>query len=379
MFELSQTRRNLTFTLLISGFLACAPAQAVVPQFSLSLDLDGRGVISPVGDAFQCGVGGSVFFDIRPFKFVSAGFGFDYIYFPGASAWELTTFNMGGRIFPMVVTDNSEFYLQGGIGLNLLTRTLKGSLPGHFHGTAGFGYRLFLQPSLAVDLGAQYDFYSPILRPLQSVGAKLGLAWIFGTTRWPVPEVSTYGRLPEGGLWKNQRQYVWQAGDTLRGVSTKLYGEDDLYSLLVIANRDTVLEPRNLTGGVTLRVPELPPSLAELDSFRDMSLKDKEYLRWANLTEAANYRWGAQWKGPSTYIWKSRDTLPLVAEKLYGDEEMFPLLVDANEDRLILPASLVPGAKLIVPRPQEDKVEEIHAKARGADPYIWWKNVSERH
>jgi nucleoid-associated protein YgaU len=377
---MSRTRRNLTLSLLISGFLLSAPARAVGPQFSLSLDLIGHGLFSPIGENLHGGYGGSAFFDIRPFQVVSAGFGFEYLYFPGVSGvgpWKLSTFTFGGRIFPMEATESSEFYLQGGIGLNLLTHALYGSMPEHFYGTVGFGYRNMLKPHLALDLGAQYNFYSPLSRPLESVGIKLGFAWIFGTTQWPGPEVSTYGTMPKGVLWRKVRLYAWQTGDNLRGVSDKLYGESDLYSLLVDANRDNIPEPRGLTSGVTLRVPELPPSLGELDAYRDLSLKDKSYLRWANLTEAAGYRWGDQWKGPSSYIWRKHDSLLLVAEKLYGDEQMFPLLVDANEERLIHPASLVPGVKLIVPRPETDKVEEIRAKAQG-DPYIWWKNASER-
>ena len=164
----------------LAGAPASAPAQEARTheQFSFSLDaLYQALIISPWILSPYSGVGGQVFLDWRPSPYLSLGAGAQYAYFLGTPTFKLGSFDLGGRIFPfpLGVNPTGEFYLQGGVGLNLLV------LPpaeGHFHGYAGPGYRLFLDKTLALDMGLQYDFYSPIGDPSHGVSVKFGLTFL---------------------------------------------------------------------------------------------------------------------------------------------------------------------------------------------------------
>ncbi len=159
-----------------------ARAERYDQQFSLSLDVMGMGLLSCpynyLTPAF--GVGGQVFLDWRPIQPLSLGFGGQYSYFFGTSTFNLDTFDLGGRIFPFPsdTTPDGEFYLQGGVGLNLLVQF---PAIGHYHGYAGIGYRKFIGTDQALDMGAQYDFYSPIAATSNAVGLKVGWTFLFNT------------------------------------------------------------------------------------------------------------------------------------------------------------------------------------------------------
>lgn len=155
-------------------------------QFALSLDLTGSGAFSSAsgGPGFAGGLGASAFGDWRPLPYVSLGAGFDFAEYPGSN-WQTGSWNLGGRLFPLPADKRGEWYLQGTAGLELVTASLKDFWPGNFHGTAGAGYRLFMGKGNALDLGVEYDFFSPLHKPLQALALKAGWTWLFG-------EVPTY-------------------------------------------------------------------------------------------------------------------------------------------------------------------------------------------
>ena len=167
-----------------------APVKPAVParakpfetQFSLSLDVLGMGVFSSPHPYLipSYGMGGQAFLDWRPTPCLSFGIGGQYSYFFGAHTFNLDSFDFGGRIFPFSTetTTAGEFYLQGGVGLNLLVLY---PAPGHYHGYAGFGYREMMGTSQALDMGIQYDFYSPIGASTNVIGLKLGWTFIFNS------------------------------------------------------------------------------------------------------------------------------------------------------------------------------------------------------
>src|SRR5579862_8131878 len=100
---MSHSRKYFTLTLLISGFLA-APALANNrgEQFSLSLDALGQGIFynTPTNTTSYGGFGGQAFIDWRPYRVFSFGLGGQYAYYPLTSTFQLTSFDLGGRIFP---------------------------------------------------------------------------------------------------------------------------------------------------------------------------------------------------------------------------------------------------------------------------------------
>jgi nucleoid-associated protein YgaU len=312
---------------------------------------------------------------------LSFGAGAQYAYFFGTPTFKLSSFDLGGRIFPLPVGENpsGEFYLQGGVGLNLLV------LPpaqGHFHGYAGLGYRQFLGSNLALDMGAQYDFYSPIAAASHGAAAKIGLTFLFGRTDWtePVEEHKPGIRnFVVGAAWTGPSNYTWKVGDNLRRVAAKVYGDESFYPLLVDANKGLLADYRNLRPGARLIIPAPPQTQGEADRVEKSANENGTYLKWQTESEIYSQETSHQ---PSirSYRWRKGDNLPEVAERLYGDDNLYPLLVDANEKSIIHPSNLVAGKVLRVPPlPADDELGDIRLKASNDGHYIWWRNVSLRN
>jgi LysM repeat protein len=328
------------------------------------------------------GGGGQFFADYRPFQEVSFGLGLDYLFFSSPHSFKVSSADIGGRLYPFDFNQDGEFYLQGGVGMNVspLATATQAGLHGHYHGNAGFGYRFCLDKTTSFDLGAQYDFYSPQGAPVQGARIKAGLTFGFGevTEKLFKPELKREHALfiP---LWKVTPVYTWKEGDTLREVAAKLYGDEDFYPLLVDAN-PTLLAPNvQFRTGMKLNVPVPPRYESGFEAIRIKAVREGAYVHLQNLSEGAANGWGEVWAGPSAYTWKKGDTLPSVARELYGDEDLYPLLVDANQKRLSHPVNLVPGVVIKVPKPEIDEIDDIHMEVWfDKDPYIWWKNVSIR-
>ncbi len=104
--------------------------------------------------------------------------------FPGTNNWQIAPFDLGARIFPFGSSKSGEVYLQGGFGYNLLSLSSSAKTSGDYHMYLGAGYRAFIfGPDMALDLGAQCDYYSRLanLPPLYDAGIKAGLTFFFGT------------------------------------------------------------------------------------------------------------------------------------------------------------------------------------------------------
>lgn len=354
------------------------------PEFSLTFDAVGQGLINLTPPTVYPGVGGNLFADWRPFSFISFGAGAGFTQFFGNDSFNyyyLSTFDLGGRLFPFGNSDDGEWYLQGGLGLRLLILTYDPS--GHYHGYAGLGYRKFLGGNLALDLGAQYDFYSPLANPTHAATVKIGLAFLFGRTDWREPETQNENKGPEAreSDWVSSKprstDYVWRVGDNLKKVAAKLYGNPALYAFLLDANQEILAHPASLRAGVKLRVPRISSDYKTESNFRVFSA-DARYSVAEQSIQSASQR--ELQKITARYVWGKNDNLKAAAQNVYGDESLYPLLVDANEGRLILPANLVPGYRLVVPpAPVSDEERDaIHEEAWGNNHYILWRNVTNR-
>ena len=165
----------------------------------------------------------------------------------------------------------------------------------------------------------------------------------------------------------------------MRQVAYKLYGDEDFFPVLVDANPGLSKSKVAFREGMQLNVPAPPETDRAIVAVRTKAVGVRSYVHIANLSEVVANGWGEDWEGPETYTWKRGDTLPSVAQALYGDDNLYPLLVDANEAKLVHPANLVPGVVLVVPRPDVDKIDDFHMKVwYQTDPYTWWKNASIR-
>jgi nucleoid-associated protein YgaU len=369
-------RKYIALTLLISGLLAFSPLKAEKrgDQFSLTVDAMGQALFPYNGGSPNYGPAGMAFLDWRFMKYISLGFGGEYLYYLKDPTFSLYTFDCAGRIFPLDWNPQGEFYLQGGVGLNLKAE------PGHYHGYAGLGWRQTVGDHMALDLAAQYDYFSPYDTPHHGATAKVGLTYLIGRDDWsePPPNLKLKPRtLQVGEVWSGPSTYVWKAGDDFRAVAFRLYGDEGLFTLIVDANKD-LLTKAPLKAGLVLKVPPPPTKDIEVDRYEDLAVYDDKYNHWQELSAGALPQ--ASNPNVDTYRWQKGDDLPSVAQKLYGDEDMYPLLVDANKKRLILPDNLTPGKVLKVPAlPPQDKLDEVRIKGWNDSEYIHWRNISLNH
>ena len=59
------------------------------------------------------------------------------------------------------------------------------------------------------------------------------------------------------------RVYTVQQGDSLYGISTKVYGTPRHYERIYEANRDRIKDPNTLQVGINLKMPDLPKATAQ--------------------------------------------------------------------------------------------------------------------
>jgi hypothetical protein len=338
--------KYLVLTTLFLGLIA-SPVKAEV---SLSFDELGQGAFTKSGSQFA-GMGDSAFLDWRPLQFISFGVGgqFTYLFQSPSLRW-LDTFDVGGRLFPFSASSTGEFYLQGGVGLNLL------DTPGKYHGFAGFGWRQFLNSDVAMDMGVQYDFFSPLDNPINAIAGKVGLTFLFGKNDWSLSaQAGNNGptTIVLGTNWKGESYYIWKDGDNVQALAYAAYGDAGLYTLILDANKDLMYRD-GFSPGDKLRIPAMPKMKIEVNPGTNKNGSPHNPL-------------------VHSYFWRSGDKLPDVAQKLYGDPDMYPLLIDGIETGLMDPSDLVSGKMIEVPSFTPGDVDEVHKKAK--DPgYIWWRD-----
>lgn len=354
-------------------------------QTTLTLSGTGNMIIAHPGRFMpnSACLGGYLFFDWRPLPFVSFGIGGGGLSGPQDPSWSVMEYDLGGRIFPMGYNKDAEFYLQGGVGI-LNKNNNVDDAGKRVHGTAGVGYRMWKWKPFGFDVALVYDAYSPRLTPLSVLGARIGFCWGLGGGD-KRPELK---KAPIANR-KIEPTYTWQEGDTLQSVARKVYGDSDYSNLLKDANQGILDNPEGLKAGSRLMVPKPPQETQEVKSdltetASDNAAGDTEIGKAArskhhdlpppiSAAELKNRHIGA------SYTWKYRDDFESVAEQLYGDSDLYPLLVDANEENLILPDNVVRGTRLRVPRPpnNDEKLNAIRAKA-DQSPYTMWLGCSLR-
>ena len=320
-------------------FLALLPAFAHAENFrpfGLTLDLEGQGAFGADSKlSFAPGAGAAFFADWRPVQLISLGTGFSFNDFSASESFTTASWNLGGRLFPFGSDKKGEWYLQGTLGMNLETATFDHEWPGSFHGTAGVGYRMAMGEGNALDLGAQYDLYSPLKVPMSAVGVKVGWTWLFGpqmvmendavkpapasSAPKPVATPSPVVTLPAAEspvitlappkkhrlhrapaqptpsptpiepptptpapAAENSTTYTLVFGDNLDSIAIAFYGEGDLYPILVDANIMALRGPEGLKAGVVLKVPQ---GLTEEERAAARGKADlTNYLLWEKTT-----------------------------------------------------------------------------------------------
>jgi hypothetical protein len=354
---------------------ACSTARAsgTYSPYSLSLCATGHGAFTNNDTIpLSAGVGACVFGDWRPIEFLSFGTGFSYSNFPGDNSWQVFSWDLGGRLFPFGSGGAGEWYLQGGIGYNLVSHNLakNGSYPGNYHATVGLGYRVMLGPGMALDLGPKYDFYTPLLHlpNINSFGVKAGITWLLG---------------------KNQPMFVASATTQTASAPTsqneaRVLGVPITKQELSAASQEPVIVTPAMTVQASVQTPVVQASVATTAAKVEASVKQTA-VKTEIATPALRGPKGRS-NGPvakteavastakaeeetvsgemaSTLSFKGHSLWDTAARAdIYGDPELYPLLVDANK-AVLKPKQFVlaPDTKLVFPK---NPTQEMIAKAR---------------
>src|SRR5215204_4360273 len=113
-------------------------------------------------------------------------------------------------------------------------------------------------------------------------------------------------------------QYTVVAGDTLRKIAQRFYGDEAQWPRIFNANRDQIDDPDKIQVGQVLRIPT-----------DDVAL----------------------------YTVVAGDTLRKIAQQFYGDEAQWPRIFNANRDQIDDPDVIQVGQVLRIPLTESEAVE----------------------
>jgi nucleoid-associated protein YgaU len=139
----------------------------------------------------------------------------------------------------------------------------------------------------------------------------------------------------------NQKVYTVQAGDTLSGISTKVYNTSRHYQKIYEANKDQIGDPNTLQVGAKLVMPDLPAKAATPNGAAAGTVAT------TNPAPApAGSKVHQVAEGQS--LWKIAEKF--ASEKKVGIHDMMKLIVSANPDKLKDESTLLRlGWQLIIP------------------------------
>ena len=138
-----------------------------------------------------------------------------------------------------------------------------------------------------------------------------------------------------------KKVYTIQSGDTLSGISVKVYNTSRHYQKIYEANKDVIEDPNMLVVGAKLVMPDLPAKAATPNGASAGAVATTNPApapAGAKLFEVPDG--GSLWKIAEKFA----------AEKKVGIHEMMKLIVAANPDKLKNESSILgKGWKLIIP------------------------------
>jgi hypothetical protein len=357
------------FALALSPFFSHAET---FRPYGLTLDLEGQGAFGASSRlGFAPGAGAAFFADWRPVQLLSLGTGFTVNDYFASESFSTASWNLGGRLFPFPSDKRGEWYLQGTLGMNLETVTFDHEWPGGLHAMAGVGYRMAMNSGNALDLGIQYDFYSPIKTPMSAIGFKAGWTWLFGPDLIPESEDRTASMTPPASLTATPAPAV-TIPVTVTPTGTPTAG--------ATAFRAPTASSIS-TGSVT----------ASQNPMANSTLSGTPLVAVAPVKHRVHHARKAPTPVPTpietptpvpdnftTYTLSFGDKLDSIAIAFYGEGDLYPILVDANKATLGSPEGLKAGVVLRVP---QGLTEADRAAARGkadsADYMLWEKSTAK--
>src|SRR5215207_10448597 len=156
-------------------------------------------------------------------------------------------------------------------------------------------------------------------------------------------------------------QYTVVAGDTLRKIAERFYGDENQWPRIFHANQGQITNPDQIQVGWVLRIPGfILYTVVAGDTLRKIAERfygdENQWPRIfnANRDQITNpdqiqVGWVLTIPGFRPYAVKAGDTLRSIAQGFYGDENQWPRIFNANRDQINDPDVISVGQILRIP------------------------------
>jgi hypothetical protein len=363
-----------TAILLGCAWLFIAPAQAAGNG---SFTLDGqysRRLSGFLGH--DNGLGASWLLEWQPVEFFSIGAGMDALFYFGMNTpdnFVVESINLAGRFIFNPGNPLTAYMLVGG-GLNpkLVRKTALHSWDGDFRLMGGPGVWCFLSPQTALDLGLLFDYdnnTAPI-DPINALTVRVGLSFFFekpqkpAATAAPAPSSQNEERVLGVPISKQEMGAPAAMPQTYLSSQTPVKGDERVLGVPITkqerdeAWRASAAAPA--TAVVQTSVVKTPagnqrePALSKAQSTASNGPKSEPQASSPSMETSHEL----SFRGHSLWDTAAR-------ADIYGDPELYPLLVDANRE-VLKPKQFVlgPDTKLVVPRnPTQEMIDQARKNA----------------
>jgi hypothetical protein len=388
------TTKSLLLTAFILAFAGLGPIWAdanfsFTGEGQLSRHFDST---SPLTDFSHNAIGGTLLLEFQPIDIFSIGgdFGFDNYFGLGGQSKLASSFDAVVRFMPFPSNTISP-YLLGSYGVNPFGTTHPGVWPAQTHFSLGAGFRYFVLPQWALDFGGSFENYndSNANANLGAINLHAGLAFFVASPFKNSDKMVWAG----GGVTVMQPVTITetdQESQSIQDIAQNEYADSSLYPLIIDANFKDKSKPLILPPGIQLIIPQNPT--AEMIADAHLKAKMPEYKNAADTfqmpqIENVQYRLepaesdNAVDNGPKDQLTFQADSLWDIAARpdVYGDPELYPLLVDANFEKLSDPLLLKPGTQLVIPhKVSKAKIQQARIKAWTAE-YLRWRGAEVSH
>jgi nucleoid-associated protein YgaU len=158
-----------------------------------------------------------------------------------------------------------------------------------------------------------------------------------------------------------QHLYTVVAGDTLRSIAQRFYGDENQWPRIFNANRDQISNPDVIQVGWVLTIPGFRPYAVKAgDTLRSIAQgfygDENQWPRIFNANrdqiDDPNLIFPGQILRIPTdelYTVVAGDTLRSIAQQFYGDENQWPRIFDENRDQIDDPNVISVGQVLLIP------------------------------
>jgi nucleoid-associated protein YgaU len=158
-----------------------------------------------------------------------------------------------------------------------------------------------------------------------------------------------------------QHLYTVVAGDTLRSIAQRFYGDANQWPRIFNANRDQIANPDVISVGWVLTIPGFRPYAVKAgDTLRSIAQgfygDENQWSRIFNANrdqidnpDVISVGWILRIPTDELYTVVAGDTLRSIAQQFYGDESQWTRIFDENRDQIDDPNVISVGQVLLVP------------------------------